>query len=50
LKLARGAKDEEHTMSLQINTRVAVAGIDIGENSLHIFGQAVIAEARDCVR
>ena len=32
LKLARGAKDEEHVMSQQINARVAVVGI-------HIVGQ-----------
>jgi transposase len=39
LKLARGAKDEEHVMSQQINARVAVVGIDIGKNSFHIIGQ-----------
>jgi transposase len=39
LKLARGAKDEEHIMSQQINARVAVVGIDIGKNSFHIVGQ-----------
>jgi transposase len=39
LKLARGAKDKEHAMSLQINIRVAVVGIDIGKNSFHIVGQ-----------
>jgi len=39
LKLARGAKDEEHVMSQQINARVAVVGIDIGKNSFHIVGQ-----------
>ena len=38
LKLARGAKDEEHAMSQQ-NARVAVVGIDIGKNSFHIVGQ-----------
>jgi transposase len=38
LKLARGAKDEEHAMSQQ-NTGVAVVGIDIGKNSFHIVGQ-----------
>ena len=37
LKLARGAKDEEHAMSQQ-NARVAVVGIDIGKNSFHIVG------------
>jgi hypothetical protein len=26
-------------MSLEINTRVAVVGIDIGKNSFHIVGQ-----------
>jgi transposase len=39
LKLARGAKDEEHVMSQQINARVAVVGIDIGKNSFHVVGQ-----------
>jgi hypothetical protein len=39
LKLARGAKDEEHVMSQQINARVAVVGIDIGKTSFHIVGQ-----------
>jgi transposase len=39
LKLARGAKDEEHAMSLQITSRVTVVGIDIGKNSFHIVGQ-----------
>jgi transposase len=38
LKLARGAKDEEHAMSQQ-NARVTVVGIDIGKNSFHIVGQ-----------
>jgi transposase len=38
LKLARGAKDEEHAMSQQ-NARIAVVGIDIGKNSFHIVGQ-----------
>ena len=38
LKLARGAKDEEHVMSQQNNARVAVVGIDIGKNSFHIVG------------
>ena len=36
LKLARGAKDEEHAMSQQ-NARVAVVGIDIGKNSFHLL-------------
>jgi hypothetical protein len=39
LKLARGAKDEEHVMSQQINVRVAVVGVDIGKNSFHVVGQ-----------
>ena len=39
LKLARGAKDEEHVMSQQINAQVAVVGIDIGKNSFHVVGQ-----------
>ena len=36
LKLARGANDEEHTMFQNLNTSVAVIGIDIGKNSFHI--------------
>ena len=32
-KLARGAKAEEHAMSQQISTTIAVIGIDIGKNS-----------------
>jgi len=35
LKLARGAKDEEHSRT----PPVAVVGIDIGKNSFHIVGQ-----------
>ena len=38
-KLARGAKDEEHVMSQQINARVVVVGVDIGKNSFHVVGQ-----------
>jgi transposase len=37
LKLARGAKDEEHAMSQMLNA-VAVVGIDIGKNSFHVVG------------
>jgi hypothetical protein len=37
-KLARGAKDKEHTMSQTPNTAIAVIGIDIGENSFHVVG------------
>jgi hypothetical protein len=45
LKLARGAKDEEHVMSQQINARVAVVGIDIGKNRSTLL---VRTAARDC--
>ena len=38
-KLARGAKDKEHTMSQTPNTAMAVIGIDIGKNSFHVVGQ-----------
>ena len=34
--LARGSKDKEHAMSQNINSAVAVIGIDIGKNSLHV--------------
>jgi transposase len=37
-KLARGAKDEEHAMSHNLNNAVAVIGIDIGKNSFHVVG------------
>jgi transposase len=37
-KLARGAKDKEHTMSQKPNTAIAVIGIDIGKNSFHVVG------------
>ena len=38
LKLARGAKDEEHAMSEKLNISIAVIGIDIGKNSFHVVG------------
>jgi septum site-determining protein MinC len=38
LKLARGAKDEEHAMSQNPSNAVAVIGIDIGKNSFHVVG------------
>jgi transposase len=38
LKLARGAHAKEHAMSQTPQTTVAVIGIDIGKNSLHIVG------------
>ncbi len=38
LKLARGANDEEHAMSQNLNDAVAVIGIDIGKNSFRIVG------------
>jgi transposase len=37
-KLARGAKDEEHTMSEKLYAAIAVIGIDIGKNSFHVVG------------
>jgi hypothetical protein len=37
-KLTRGAKDEEAAMSRTPNTAIAVTGIDIGKNSLHVLG------------
>jgi hypothetical protein len=37
-KLARGAKDEEHTMSPKLSAGIAVIGIDIGKNSFHVGG------------
>jgi transposase len=37
-KLARGAKDKEHAMSQNLNSAIAVVGIDIGKNSFHIVG------------
>jgi hypothetical protein len=35
-KLARGVKDKEHAMSQTSNTAIAVIGIDIGKNLLHV--------------
>jgi transposase len=37
-KLARGTEDKEHAMSQTLNTAIAVIGIDIGKNSLHVVG------------
>jgi transposase len=39
VKLARGSRDEERTMSSKVNSAVAVIGIDIGKNSFHVIGQ-----------
>src|SRR5579872_3631804 len=36
--LARGSKDKEHAMSKNLNSAVAVIGIDIGKNSFHVVG------------
>src|SRR5213080_3166111 len=36
--LARGSKDKEHAMSQNLNSAVAVIGIDVGKNSFHIVG------------
>jgi transposase len=36
MNLARGSKDKEHTMSQNLNSAVAVIGIDIGKNSFHV--------------
>src|ERR1700681_2866959 len=33
-----GAKDEEHAMSQNLNSAIAVIGIDIGKNSFHVVG------------
>jgi transposase len=38
LKLARGAEDEEHSMSHNLDSRIAVVGIDIGKNAFHVVG------------
>ena len=38
MKLAWGANDKEHAMSQNLNSAVAVIGIDIGKNSFHIIG------------
>ena len=37
-KLARGIKAKEHAMSQKRNSSIAVIGIDIGKNSLHVVG------------
>jgi hypothetical protein len=37
--LARGSKDKEHAMS-NLNSAVAVIGIDIGKNSFHLWSEA----------
>jgi transposase len=34
----KGAKQEEHAMSHNLNSAVAVIGIDIGKNSFHVVG------------
>ena len=34
--LARGSKHKEHAMSQNLNSAVAVIGIDIGKNSFHV--------------
>jgi transposase len=36
--LARVSKDKEHAMSQNLNSAVAVIGIDIGKNSFHVVG------------
>jgi transposase len=36
--LARGTKAEEHAMSQQVSTTIAVMGIDIGKNTFHVVG------------
>ena len=41
-KLARGANDEEHALSQNLNGAVAVIGIDIGKNSYHIAWRPVL--------
>jgi transposase len=38
LKLARGTKDEEHPMPHNLDSRIAVVGIDIGKNAFHVVG------------
>jgi transposase len=37
-KLGRGAKTEEHAVSQQVSTTIAVMGVDIGKNSFHVVG------------
>src|SRR3979490_496583 len=36
--LGRGAKDKEHAMSQELESAIAVIGIDIGKNSFHVVG------------
>src|SRR5438067_3344952 len=36
--LARGSKDKEYAMSQNLNSAVAVIGVDIGKNSFHVVG------------
>jgi transposase len=38
LKLARGAKDKEHAMTVTFKAAMTVVGIDIGKNSFHVVG------------
>jgi hypothetical protein len=38
-KLATGDQDKKHVMSQKLNAAIAVIGIDIGKNSLHIVGR-----------
>ena len=35
---ARGTKDKEHAMLQNLNSAIAVIGIDIGKNSFHVVG------------
>jgi hypothetical protein len=37
-KSGKGSKDKEHAMSQNLNSAVAVIGIDIGKNSFHVVG------------
>jgi hypothetical protein len=37
-RLARGTNDEEHAMSPNLSSEVAVIGIDIGKNSFRVVG------------
>jgi hypothetical protein len=37
-KLARGTKGQEHARPQKLNTAIAVIGIDIDKNSLHVVG------------
>jgi transposase len=34
----KGSKDKEHAMSQNLNSAVAVIGVDIGKNSFHVVG------------